>query len=99
MNHWSKETREAIDECTRLREAYTGKPGREKDMFEDIPFLEVKLTKPIDQMLWEAGQAYDPERHDPDSIFFDDSYVGPSERSLNGGCNRCGGWDDCYCNG
>lgn len=44
-----------------------------------------------------AGRMYDPERHDPDSIFFDDSYTGPSERDLMGGCNRCGGLDDCYC--
>jgi hypothetical protein len=43
--------------------------------------------------------AYDPERHDPDSVFFDDSYVGPSELELGGGCNRCGSPDDCYCNG
>lgn len=42
-------------------------------------------------------RGYNPERHDPDSIFFDDSYVGPSERKLSGGCNRCGGFDDCYC--
>lgn len=42
-------------------------------------------------------RGYNPERHDPDSVFFDDSYVGPSERELSGGCNRCGGFDDCYC--
>lgn len=44
-------------------------------------------------------RGYIPERHDPDSLFFDDSYVGPSERELMGGCNRCGGLDDCYCIG
>lgn len=49
-------------------------------------------------LIGEDLRGYDPERHDPDSIFFDDSYVGPSERELNGGCNRCGGMDDCYCN-
>lgn len=51
---------------------------------------------------WLTGQdlrGYNPERHDPDSVFFDDSYVGPSERELGGGCNRCGGPDDCYCDG
>ena len=44
-----------------------------------------------------AAKMYDADRHDEDSIYFDDSYTGPSERELNGGCNRCGGWDDCYC--
>lgn len=48
-------------------------------------------------LLADAGRAYDPYRHDEDSIGFDNSYTGPSERELNGGCNRCGGWDDCYC--
>lgn len=50
-----------------------------------------------EDMLTVAGRMYNPERHDPDSIFFDDSYTGPSERELLGGCNRCGGLDDCYC--
>lgn len=44
-----------------------------------------------------SGDTYDEYRHDPDSIGFDDSYTGPSERELMGGCNRCGGMDDCYC--
>ena len=52
-----------------------------------------------EDLLSVAGRMYDPERHDPDSIFFDDSYVGPSELELGGGCNRCGAPDDCYCNG
>lgn len=46
-----------------------------------------------------AGRMYDPYRHDPDSIDFDNSYTGPSELELGGGCNRCGSPDDCYCNG
>lgn len=49
------------------------------------------------EQMEDATRAYDPYRHDPDSIGFDDSYVGPSERELMGGCNRCGGMDDCYC--
>jgi hypothetical protein len=53
----------------------------------------------MDCMFAVAAVAYDPERHDPDSVFFDDSYVGPSELELGGGCNRCGSPDDCYCNG
>jgi hypothetical protein len=44
-------------------------------------------------------RGYNPERHDPDSVFFDDSYVGASELELGGGCNRCGCPDDCMCNG
>jgi hypothetical protein len=50
-------------------------------------------------MMEAAGKAYDPERHDPESVFFDDSYTGPSEIELGGGCTRCGVPDDCYCNG
>lgn len=46
-----------------------------------------------------AGRMYDPYRHDPDSIGFNDSYTGPSELELGGGCNRCGSPDDCYCDG
>lgn len=48
-------------------------------------------------MLSIAAASYNPERHDEDSVFFDNSYTGPSERELSGGCNRCGGFDDCYC--
>lgn len=51
----------------------------------------------FNSLLEEAARAYDPYRHDPDSVGFDDSYTGPSERELMGGCNRCGGLDDCYC--
>lgn len=47
----------------------------------------------------EGNPEYDEYRHDPDSIGFDDSYTGPSELELGGGCNRCGAPDDCYCNG
>lgn len=46
-----------------------------------------------------VGPYYDPMYHDPDSVYFNDSYVGPSELELGGGCNRCGVPDDCYCNG
>jgi hypothetical protein len=53
----------------------------------------------LDCLFGIAAVAYDPDRHDPESVFFEDSYVGPSERELSGGCNQCGGWDDCYCDG
>jgi len=56
-------------------------------------------TAQFHDALAEAGQGYDPERHDPDSVFFDDSYVGPSELELGGGCSRCGCPDDCMCGG
>lgn len=45
----------------------------------------------------ERTRGYDPERHDPDSVFYDGSYTGPSELELGGGCNRCGCPDDCMC--
>jgi hypothetical protein len=50
-------------------------------------------------LMEEARKAYNPDIHDPDSVFFKDTYVGPSELELGGGCNRCGSPDDCYCNG
>lgn len=59
--------------------------------------LDNEHSDEVIDILVQAGRAYDPERHDPDSVFFDDSYTGPSERELMGGCNRCGGLDDCYC--
>ena len=63
--------------------------------------IEARLSRRerLDELMEQAGRAYDPERHDPDSVFFDDSYTGPSELELGGGCNRCGSPDDCYCNG
>lgn len=54
-------------------------------------------TTPNLDLLKAAGKTYDSYRHDPDSIGFDNSYTGPSERDLMGGCKRCGGLDDCYC--
>lgn len=44
-----------------------------------------------------AAAAYNIDIHDEDSVWFRDTYTGPSERELMGGCNRCGGMDDCYC--
>jgi hypothetical protein len=52
-----------------------------------------------DCLMDEAGRTYDPDIHDPESVFFRDTYTGPSELELGGGCNRCGSPDDCYCNG
>lgn len=44
----------------------------------------------------ERTRGYDPERHDPDSVFYDGTYTGPSELALSGGCDRCN-CDDCMC--
>ena len=96
--------RDTLNEIARMIRPWWN--GRETgrgayDMLESIGHelfrAGVVLTEPEDDPLVIAGRMYDPERHDPDSIFFDDSYIGPSERELMGGCNRCGGLDDCYC--
>jgi hypothetical protein len=52
----------------------------------------------LDELMAQAVATYDPERHDEDSVYFDDSYTGPSELELGGGCSRCGCPDDCMCN-
>ena len=76
-------------------------------MFSTIPTVAPAL-KPV-QLSREPGMPnarvggiefyYDAYRHDPDSIGFDNSYTGPSELELGGGCTRCGCPDDCLCDG
>jgi hypothetical protein len=64
-------------------------------------FFMPSFLDPAERVVEFAGHTWIDrgERDDPDSVFYDGRYTGPSEFELGGGCNRCGCPDDCMCNG
>lgn len=82
--------------CRRMGRLYNALHSRENIRIDRITRKHRRGWSEKQAWYVELGN-YDPEIHDEDSVFFRDTYTGPSELELGGGCTRCGCPDDCMC--